>query len=1328
MSHFIKSLCISVTTGFVLMLVGPSTGAAPGPLADIPIFATTNAPPNIVLVIDDSGSMDSEVLFFTNDAALWWNTASPNWSANAPPEMMTRGQTYIGVDGPYGTPILGGPSFNIGGSANSTWKKYVYLFPNGTGTGNRVYSDSTNDHFAVPPLAQYAFARSPQYNASYYDPSITYTHWPSYGSTTYADISANAAPSDPTSGSGTLNLTQNRYSTDSNQTFKMFRGMVVPKGTYSNINSTGDNTDTGSILSNDVTISTGGVDVSIQYYPATYFITLDRVLNSPISPGIYTYQINYPTGIGGSVATVTGDCATPNPAHYDLFHRYPGGGNLPGIYTGFGATNTTGLAVSVSDIIGLGPDGQCLVMRKITAGTPEMQNFANWFSYYRKRHLALRGGVVTAFKNSLGIRAGVYAINNSVTALLPPLEITMLGSTNQNNFFSKIYSINGNGGGTPNRAALDTIGRKYQIPVGNTDALVLPETQGGNCQKHFVIQFTDGFSTITNEGVGNVDGTAGAPYQDGYSNTLADIAMQYYQNNLQPGMAFSKVPVPTVCPAPTSCSSSTCLSVSTIKPEADCNRNPHMNTITVGIGAYGTIFNSPIVLNSSGEPLYQKVVDAYSNPLVWPDVTTDRDPRQIDDLYHAAVNGRGEMLNARTPAELTTVMQKALQSVFAQVGVASAVTFNTSRLTAANQVFLSLFNTYDWSGDVRSYDLTALTNSVLQGAAAPSPQWSAAGMLDVRTTDRVILTYNSGGIPFRWSNLSVNQQNDLRTNPTGAIDNDAVAQARLNFLRGARTNEGSGYNFRIRGSRLGDIVYSNAIYVPSPATGEPDMIYVGANDGMLHGFNADTGEELLAYIPGNLYSTDATSGLHYLTDPSYQHRFYVDLSPVVATYGSKTILIGGERAGGKGYFALDISNPSTFSESGASNIVLWEFSSINDVDLGYTFSTPTIARLNNGDWGVIFGNGYNSANGESKLFIVYLNADGTIKGTPLKIGTSSGTPVSPSGLSTPGVIDLNFDLTADRVYAGDVLGKLWAFDISKSSVASWGSAYSSGSNPAPLFTASTNQPITTEPVIAKNPLISDTNANDPNVLILFGTGQYLTAGDASTVDQQSFYGIWDNGKERSSPGIPLTRSNLVAQILTPSADGNSRAVTTVNNVPYSPPATSTTRYGWYLDLPTSGERVITTAAVRVNTVFFNTMIPSTDKCSYGGAGWLMAIDLSTGGGTVDTGNNAKAVVDTNGDDTIDENDLCYASGSSLVCPSSIGSIQLPPTGSTIVASSGQKFSDSGGNSLGLPAQSSFTTNYQYTPGTKTVDGSTINIRTIEEYRAGRLSWQELLGN
>ena len=273
---------------------------------------------------------------------------------------------------------------------------------------------------------------------------------------------------------------------------------------------------------------------------------------------------------------------------------------------------------------------------------------------------------------------------------------------------------------------------------------------------------------------------------------------------------------------------------------------------------------------------------------------------------------------------------------------------------------------------------------------------------------------------------------------------------------------------RERGAVLGDLIHSGPVFVGAPESNWPDVapfpgdvgttykeyqldqatrpgvIYVGGNDGMLHGFEQSSGDEILGYIPNALYSTGALDGLHYLTDPAYAHRYTVDLTPSVAdayiksaplgTTSWKTILVGGLRGGGRGLFALDVTDPSLFSEalSNPAKTVMWEFTSTDDADLGHTFSRPSIVPLegpgNSIRWAAVVGNGYNDlGSGEAKLFVIFLEGglDGTwTSGSDyIEITTEAGDTGNRNGLSTPAVIDSDGDGLADRVYAGDLEGQ-----------------------------------------------------------------------------------------------------------------------------------------------------------------------------------------------------------------------------------------------------------------------------------------------------------------
>ncbi|MCV6604190.1 MAG: PilC/PilY family type IV pilus protein, partial [Porticoccaceae bacterium] len=437
-------------------------------------------------------------------------------------------------------------------------------------------------------------------------------------------------------------------------------------------------------------------------------------------------------------------------------------------------------------------------------------------------------------------------------------------------------------------------------------------------------------------------------------------------------------------------------------------------------------------------------------------------------------------------------------------------------------------------------------------------RWSAAAGLnsDQTTADgREIITYNdTQGIPFRWpadhnsptnTELSAAQIADLTFGITDPAQESAFGLDMLNFIRGDHAQEMQQTNdirqFRNRlGSRLGDVVHSAPVFVGTPDARYPDdiagssnpysdfirnndnrrqMIYVGANDGMLHAFDANNGSEVFAYIPSFLFSSNsAREGLHYLADDDYAHRSYVDLTPtaqdVFVNGAWRTYLAGGARAGGRGVYVLDVTNPGTLSnaENNASNIVVTEFDSDDDADLGFTYSQITIALMNNGRWAAIFGNGYNNTgDGTAKIFVLYLDSTGGYVELETGVGDNdASTAIENNGMSTPEVLDLDNNGTADRIYAGDVLGNMWAFDVSSSSSNAWGSAYGSAPVYTPFFAAGSSQPITSKPSVDAHPTRS-LRATSPNLLVTFGTGQYLTDSDISTSNVQTFYGVWDAG-------------------------------------------------------------------------------------------------------------------------------------------------------------------------------------------------------------------------
>ncbi|MDJ0917265.1 MAG: PilC/PilY family type IV pilus protein, partial [Woeseiaceae bacterium] len=379
-------------------------------------------------------------------------------------------------------------------------------------------------------------------------------------------------------------------------------------------------------------------------------------------------------------------------------------------------------------------------------------------------------------------------------------------------------------------------------------------------------------------------------------------------------------------------------------------------------------------------------------------------------------------------------------------------------------------------------------------------------------------------------------------------------------------------------------------------------------------------------------------------------------------------------------------------ESGAApaKTVLWEFTSTDDADLGYTFSKPSIVPLagpsNTIRWAAVFGNGYNDlGSGEAKLFILFLEEglDGTwSSGDYLEITTGSGNTTTRNGLSTPAVIDSDGDGLADRVYAGDLFGEMWAFDLSGSNTTNWKVAYDTSGTPKPLFTAPANQQITSVPVIVRNKAVSTSTTNAPNTLVIFGTGQYLATADITTTNTQAVYGIWDSGTKE------IAQANLREQDIGygSNTDGDLGRTLTDNNVNY------TSKKGWFMELPDSGERQITSPVIRGDLVFFNTMTPDSNPCNYGGTGWQMVAKWVNGG------RPDEVSFDFNNDGDLDAED--EISGDAAA----------------------------GTEITGLPTFPVNLANKRYTATTETTGGDSIVVTDIIDLggaRTGRLSWEEL---
>lgn len=648
------------------------------------------------------------------------------------------------------------------------------------------------------------------------------------------------------------------------------------------------------------------------------------------------------------------------------------------------------------------------------------------------------------------------------------------------------------------------------------------------------------------------------------------------------------------------------------------------------------------------------------------DYDDDKEPDDAsgDDPSEWDANDDGQPDNyvlVTKPEKMVAALNNAFGTIDELNSSSSAVVANSTRLTSGTRIYQARFSTGDWSGDLVAYSLN------LDGSIN-AQVWSSQDELQSQSweTGRKIFTYdaaNGDGQIFKWSSLTATQQAALDLSPVTSTA-DGNGEDRVEYIRGNDAKEQKKTNgiFRDRDYKLGDIVNSSPVYVGPPLFNYSDSIvnigggdesyntfaqsnatrtavlYAGGNDGMLHGFNATTGVEMMAYVPGFLLPE-----LNELTSPLYSHRYYVDGNPsmgdVLFASDQKwhTVLAGGARAGGQGIYLLDITDPTSFTEStpNAQKLALWEFSDADDADLGYTFSQPAIVKMQNEKWAVIIGNGYHnteadgnaSASGHAVLYILFI--DGGVDGTwtlsnadttdYVKIDTGVGDASDPNGLATVAPVDIDGDNVIDYIYAGDLYGNLWKFDVSDSNNLKTKWKVEGGK---PLFTAKNDsaevQPITVRPDVGLHPL--------GGYMVYFGTGKYFEEGDGNpnNYGTQTFYGVRDDESTKELTRSALQEQEIKGYVAETGADYR---VTTDNTVDW------TTKKGWYMDLPDTGELVAYSPQLRYDNIVFVTQTPESDPCGYGGSSWVMIVDAVTGGWP------DESVFDVNGDNVFDTDDF-----------------------------------------------------------------------------------------
>ncbi len=879
------------------------------------------------------------------------------------------------------------------------------------------------------------------------------------------------------------------------------------------------------------------------------------------------------------------------------------------------------------------------------SGADVLQNVANWFAYYHTRMLMAKSSLMNAFSGlDKNYRLGFGSLHNNGgfpdkmsthkysgyrLALVHPFGDGSNKSDHKTKFWNWVldqYPHNG----TPLRESLEAIGQYYETSQPwQTSANDSTELA---CRQSYAILTTDGFwngsdPSDVDAGTTDKDGpkytdskgnkvgyTAAPPYSGGQATTtdwwgnensipsLADVATYYWENDLQPKIS-NEVPV---------------------SGNADPAFWQHMTTFTIGMGFVPTGIQPT---GTTAEQIFDWARNGGTpSDFRWPTPSSD-DINNIADLLHAGVNGHGGFYSATSPQAFTEGLQDALKRIAARKGSGASLSASSSTVGTDTDAYAyqSMYHTGDWSGSLYAYALDD------NGDPADEPSWSAETQMPA-PDDRNIHTYNpdksdnGGDVTFTYDNLSDAEK-------TALGDDTDRQQKMVQYLRGALI-QGDDWRARLT---LGDIVDSQPIYVGAP---DPDLysdpslnfdgssgyeedaedkkdvspiLYVAANDGMLHGFYAGTektddwnpGQETYAFLPQAVILHGSETGNHTISqiaDPNYgyqnggvPHQYFNDGQLTVADVymddSWKAILVGTTGRGhAKAIYALDVTDPKDVK-------LLWEKSAYTDgcdncSYIGQMTSKPIIAQVANGEWAVLMGNGYNSEKNTAALLQFSLsNGSLTVHTTDTE---------TDNGLSGPAIwIADSTNNISTTAYAGDIKGRVWSFTLNN------GDNATPNTDGVMLFTTKNNQPITSALAVQKD-------QSTGKLWVFFGTGKYLTSDDKDEDATQTWYGliVADKNGTRVAAG---NDSKLAERDIYTGTDGDGNPVRAVSDANEVDPVSGEKNDGWYIDLPMTGERMIVDSRFHGSLLYGTSIIPTvTDVCNPSGSGWVMAINPFTG--------------------------------------------------------------------------------------------------------------------
>ena len=882
--------------------------------------------------------------------------------------------------------------------------------------------------------------------------------------------------------------------------------------------------------------------------------------------------------------------------------------------------------------------------------TDVQQKYANWYAYYRTRRLLMRTAAGNAFKNvGDNFRVGFTVISDDEESYKNSkfLNVDDFTADQRKSFYTLLYTQQTADGFTPLRGALSKTGRYFakKIPGQVHDPIT------HSCQRNYALLSTDGYWNtgqypyagretaiygplqLDGSAIDNQDGAEDPPMKDGkgVSNSLADVAQYFWNTDLRPDDTDPKRGFDNVRPT-----------------AGDPATHQHLNTFTIGLGVRGTLsYTSDYLTNPTGDfaEILAKRKD-WPVPLGTVSTTPNAaDATHIDDLWHAAVNGRGQYFSANDPTTLSKALSATLNAISKDVGSSAAASASSlTPVTGDNWVFLpSYSSSRTWHGDLRAFQFT--TNAETSGLVAPKPGidpyvWSARDKLQARikegkmttrtvkfgsdTNQLIDFTYanlRDQGRKFDFDNLCGTTSTPSPLSQCSRLTDAAKAKATgenlVNFLRGDTqlqlgASAPDDQVFRDREFVLGDFVNAAPVYVAKPPFKYADagytefvkanetrrkMVYAAANDGMLHAFQVGAnesdptgGEELWAFVPKGVMSH-----LRRLADAGYDtnHRNLLDATPTIGDIFAggqwRTILVGGMGAGDRYYYALDITDPDTPK-------LLWEFT---DANLGRTFGNPVITKDISGTWIVAFTSGINNitgSDGRGRLYLLDAFTGKRRSPGEKEIITTAGDATTPSNLGRLNAwVPSDTDNTALRFYAGDMQGNLWRFDHDDRVAPAGAEATLLGRALGPDRLP---QPITGKPVLTE--LFVD---NQPVAVVSFATGRLLNNGDLSTRNQQSIYSIRDTLDSTGLGPLRDEPAKLVLQVL--QAD---------RRMADKPPTVNwNTQNGWYVDLWDLSERVaLDGIPLGSDLIAFASTVPNGDPCGNGGSSYLYQFQLSSG--------------------------------------------------------------------------------------------------------------------